>query len=182
MDVDRWTGVARGDLSNGEWAVLAPLLPAQPVQGRRWRDHRQVINAICWVKRTGSPWWDLPERYGPWKTPYQRFRRWAADTRQLIPLLDQVRVATPGPGRPRMRPNSLTGDRAYSSRANRKALRGKHIITTIRGPAIRSPTGCAKAATAVGHPRSTRPYTSAVTRSTSSKCSTGSAPYPTALT
>jgi transposase len=38
-----------------------------------------VINAICWVKRTGSPWRDLPERYGPWKTPYQRFRRWAAD-------------------------------------------------------------------------------------------------------
>ena len=57
----------------------APLLPAQPVQGRRWRDHRQVINTICWVKRTSSPWRDLPERYGPWKTPYQRFRRWAAD-------------------------------------------------------------------------------------------------------
>jgi transposase len=71
--------VARGDLTNQEWAVLAPLLPAQPVQGRRWRDHRQVINAICWVKRTGSPWRDLPERYGPWKTSYQRFRRWAAD-------------------------------------------------------------------------------------------------------
>ena len=72
-------GVARGDLTNEEWAVLAPLLPAHPVQGRRWRDHRQVINAICWVKRTGSPWRALPERYGPWKTPYQRFRRWAAD-------------------------------------------------------------------------------------------------------
>ena len=71
--------MARGDLSNDEWAVLAPLLPAQPVRGGQWRDHRQVINAICWVKRTGSPWRDLPERYGPWKTAYQRFRRWAAD-------------------------------------------------------------------------------------------------------
>ena len=59
--------------------MLAPLLPAQPSRGGQWRDHRQVINAICWVKRTGSPWRDLPERYGPWKTPYQRFRRWAAD-------------------------------------------------------------------------------------------------------
>ena len=59
--------------------MLAPPLPAQPVRGGRWRDHRQVINAICWVKRTGSPWRDLPKRYGPWKTPYQRFRRWAAD-------------------------------------------------------------------------------------------------------
>jgi transposase len=58
----------------------------------------------------------------------------AADTRQLIPLLDQVRVATPGPGRPRKRPNSLTGDRAYSSRANRQALRDKRITATIPQP------------------------------------------------
>jgi transposase len=71
--------VARGDLSNEEWAVLAPLLPAQPERGGPWRDHRQVLNAICWVKRTGSPWRDLPERYGPWQTAYQRFRRWAND-------------------------------------------------------------------------------------------------------
>jgi transposase len=71
--------VARFDLSDAEWAVLAPLLPQQPVRGGKWRDHRQVVNGICWVKRTGSPWRDLPERYGPWKTVYQRFRRWAAD-------------------------------------------------------------------------------------------------------
>lgn len=71
--------MARGDLTSGEWAVLAPLLPELDRRGGRWRDHRQVINAICWVKRTGSPWRDLPDRYGPWKTPYQRFRRWAAD-------------------------------------------------------------------------------------------------------
>src|SRR5687768_1743110 len=72
--------MARGDLSNAEWAVLEPLLPAQPARGGQWRDHRQVVNAICWIiKRTGSPWRDLPERYGPWKTAYQRFRRWAAD-------------------------------------------------------------------------------------------------------
>jgi transposase len=43
------------------------------------RDDRQVINGIAWVKRTGAPWRDLPERYGPWKTCYERFRMWAAD-------------------------------------------------------------------------------------------------------
>lgn len=59
--------------------MLAPLLPVQPERGGPWRDHRQVVNAICWVKRTGSPWRDLPERYGPWQTAYQRFRRWAND-------------------------------------------------------------------------------------------------------
>jgi transposase len=43
-------------------------------------------------------------------------------------------VATPGPGRPRQRPTSLTGDKAYSSRANRQALRDKHITTVIPQP------------------------------------------------
>lgn len=71
--------MARFDLSDREWAILEPLLPEQPVRGGRWRDHRQVVNGICWVKRTGSPWRDCPDRYGPWKTVYQRFRRWARD-------------------------------------------------------------------------------------------------------
>ncbi|GAB1644350.1 hypothetical protein KRMM14A1259_48340 [Krasilnikovia sp. MM14-A1259] len=58
-----------------------------------------------------------------------------ADTRQLIPLLDRVRVARPaGIGRPRTRPDSVTGDKAYSSRANRQALRDKRIRTTIPEP------------------------------------------------
>ena len=38
-----------------------------------------MINGICWVKRTGAPWRDLPQRYGPWKTAHERFRRWAED-------------------------------------------------------------------------------------------------------
>jgi transposase len=71
--------VARGELNSEEWPVLEPLLPAQPMRGGQWRDHRQVVNAICWVKRTGSPGRDLPERYGPGKTARQRFTRWAAD-------------------------------------------------------------------------------------------------------
>jgi transposase len=71
--------VARFDLTDAEYAILEPLLPEQPIRGGQWRDHRQVINGICWVKRTGSPWRDLPERYGPWKTVYERFRCWAQD-------------------------------------------------------------------------------------------------------
>jgi transposase len=38
-----------------------------------------VINGILWVLATGSPWRDLPERYGPWPTCYERFSRWAQD-------------------------------------------------------------------------------------------------------
>ena len=56
----------------------------------------------------------------------------AADTRQLVPLLDQIWVPRPsGVGRPRQRPDSLTGDKAYSSRANRQHLRDKRITTVI---------------------------------------------------
>ena len=35
-----------------------------------------MVNAILWRLRTGTPWRDLPERYGPWQTVYSRFRRW----------------------------------------------------------------------------------------------------------
>ena len=40
-------------------------------------DDRRVINGIFYVLRTGSPWRDLPERYGPYTTVYNRFNRWA---------------------------------------------------------------------------------------------------------
>ena len=67
----------RGDLTNEQWDRLAPHLPPQrPVTGRPARDHRTVLNGILWVLRTGAPWRDLPERYGPWQTCYSRFRRW----------------------------------------------------------------------------------------------------------
>jgi transposase len=212
----------RFEITDDEWERLAPLLPStRPQRGGRWRDHRQVLNGIVFRVRTGIPWRDLLERYGPWQTVYKRFARWqadgtlgagrglltrpgrcrrraglaragrlhrgpgppagrwrqeranapiqarrqqalgrsrgglttklhticdgrgrnlttqltpgqAADTRQLVGLVDAVRVARPsGRGRPRKRLDHLTGDRAYSSRANRRALRARHIPHTI---------------------------------------------------
>lgn len=47
--------------------------------GRPVRDRRQVVNGILWKLSTGAAWRDLPERYGPWKTIYERFRHWSAD-------------------------------------------------------------------------------------------------------
>jgi transposase len=55
-----------------------------------------------------------------------------ADTCQLVGLVDAVRVARPGGrGRPRQHPDHPTGDKAYSSRANRAALRARRIPHTI---------------------------------------------------
>jgi transposase len=67
----------RGDLSEAQWARLQPLLPPQkaPV-GKPAHDHRRILNGILWKLRTGAPWRDLPERYGPWSTVACRFRRW----------------------------------------------------------------------------------------------------------
>ena len=56
----------RKELTEEQWRKIAPLLPPQkPRRGRPARDHRVVVNAILWVLRTGAPWRDLPERYGP---------------------------------------------------------------------------------------------------------------------
>jgi transposase len=70
----------RHDLTDEEWALLEPLLPTQtPRRSRPWKDHRTVVNGVLWRTRTGSPWRDLPESYGCWKTVYNRHRRWSAD-------------------------------------------------------------------------------------------------------
>ena len=67
----------RHELTDEQFARLAPLLPPErPATGRPNKDHRTVLNGILFRLRTGVPWRDLPERYGPWQTVYSRFRRW----------------------------------------------------------------------------------------------------------
>jgi transposase len=65
----------RYELSDFEWSVIAPLLPNKP-RGVPRVDDRRVLNGIYWRLRTGSPWADVPERYGPYTTCYNRFVRW----------------------------------------------------------------------------------------------------------
>jgi transposase len=88
MDEDR---LKRHDLTDAEWTRLEPLLPRQPRQGHRWKDHRLVIGGIFFRTRTGCPWRDLPDRFGNWKTVYNRHRRWSGDgTWEMI--LDRLRA------------------------------------------------------------------------------------------
>lgn len=67
----------RGDLTEAQWNRLQRLLPPEkPATGRPSHDHRQTINGILWILRTGAPWRDLPEGYGAWQTVSGRFYRW----------------------------------------------------------------------------------------------------------
>ncbi|MEV6807484.1 IS5 family transposase [Streptomyces sp. NPDC051132] len=69
-----------GDLTNGQWARLEPLLPQgiKPGRPQVWT-RRQLIDGIRWRIRTGAPWRDVPERYGPGDWVYDLFRRWQRD-------------------------------------------------------------------------------------------------------
>lgn len=64
-------------MDDATWDLIAPFLP--PENGRRGRpaiDNRLVLEGIFWVARTGSPWRDMPERFGHWNTVWRRFARW----------------------------------------------------------------------------------------------------------
>ena len=70
----------RHELSDQQWAAVEPLIPDQPAKtGRRRRSVREMLNGILWILRTGAPWRDLPERFGPWQTVYDYFSRWRRD-------------------------------------------------------------------------------------------------------
>ena len=64
----------RYELSDFEWSIIEPLLPNKP-RGVPRSDDRKVLNGIYWRLRTGSPWAEIPERYGPSTTCYNRFVR-----------------------------------------------------------------------------------------------------------
>ena len=67
----------RHELTDEQWARLQPLLPPQKQRiGRPAKDHRTIVNGMLWIDKTGAPWRDIPERYGPWQTVATRFYRW----------------------------------------------------------------------------------------------------------
>jgi transposase len=87
----------RHELTDEQWARLAPLLPPQKAAtGRPARDHRQMLNAMLWLHATGAQWRDLPERSGPWQSVATRFYRWVAQgvwQRVLAALQRQAEAA-----------------------------------------------------------------------------------------
>ena len=65
-------------LRDDQWERISHMLPGKPTDpGRTAVDNRQFVEAVLWVLRTGSPWRDLPERFGCWNSVYRRFSRWS---------------------------------------------------------------------------------------------------------
>ena len=71
--------VRRHELTDAEWARVAPLLPPVETKGTYYKDHRLVLNGMLYRLCTGCGWRDLPERYGPWPTVASRLRRWTRE-------------------------------------------------------------------------------------------------------
>jgi transposase len=71
--------MSRHSLSDAEYEIIHPLLPLERsgMKGRPFKAHRLILNGIFWILSAGSPWRDLPEELGPWKTVYNRFRCWS---------------------------------------------------------------------------------------------------------
>jgi transposase len=67
----------RHELTDEQWALVESHVPLSTARtGRPARDRRTLLNGIFWILGTGAPWRDLPERFGPWQTVYDHFRKW----------------------------------------------------------------------------------------------------------
>jgi transposase len=64
-------------LTESDWSRLEPLVRRTPGPGRPGRPDREMVEAMLWILRTGAPWRDLPDEYGPWESVYTRFSRWS---------------------------------------------------------------------------------------------------------
>ena len=68
----------RHEIADEHWGRIKDFLPGQAGDpGVTAKDNRLFINAVLWIAKTGAPWRDLPERFGPWQTIYNRHRRWS---------------------------------------------------------------------------------------------------------
>jgi transposase len=136
-------GMNRGDLTTTQWERLQPLLPPQkPKTGRPAVDHRRILNGILWILRTGAPWRDLPERYGPWRTVASRFYRW-----QRAGIWAQLLAAVPAPADA---DGQMNGDVHFIDGTMIRAH--QHAAGATKGPQRPKPSA---AAGAVSVPKST---------------------------
>jgi putative transposase len=114
----------RKQLDDRQWAKVEAFLDSERGAGRPPKDNRLFVEGVLWLQRTGVPWRDLPDAFGPWSTVFNRFDRWSKNgkwARLLLSLqsdidnewssLDATIVrahqhAAGGKGGPRRRPSA----------------------------------------------------------------------------
>jgi transposase len=123
--------MSRYDLTDFEWRVIEPLLPNK-TRGVPRVDDRRVLNGIFWVLRSGAPWRDLPEHYGPRTTCYNRFVRWRKAS-VWKRLMDAITAAHDGD----IQMIDSTSVRAHQQAAT--ARRGVQITVSVDHAAVSRP-------------------------------------------
>lgn len=78
--------MVRHRLSDEEWSLIEGIFPKPAATGRPPVNPRDMVDGILWRLRTGSPWRDLPEEFGPWKTVYNHYDAWNSNG-----LVDEVK-------------------------------------------------------------------------------------------
>ena len=128
----------RYELTDEDWRRVATHLPPRTTRrgGRGFRDHRQVLDGILWRLHTGAQWREVPERYGPWKTIYNRFARWRDDgTLERIRVTLQLELDDAG-----LIDHGLWLIDGTSVRAGRSAAGARKKGATTATAAVMSPT------------------------------------------
>ena len=71
--------MTRHRLTDEQWELIKDVFPPPAKTGRPPSDRRKIMDGVLWILRTGAPWRDLPEEYGPWGTVWDLFDKWNAD-------------------------------------------------------------------------------------------------------
>jgi transposase len=84
--------MARHKLTDEQWECIECFFKKRARTGRPPANRREVMNAILWIVRTGAPWRDLPEEFGPWQTVYHHFNQWSSNGK-LNKILSHLKQA-----------------------------------------------------------------------------------------
>jgi putative transposase len=131
------------DLTDQQWAIIAPLIPVHTVGRPRIQDMREVLNAIFYLNRSGCQWDMLPHDLPPKSTVHDHFAQWRDDgtwQRILDALRQQVRVAAgrePSPSAgsidsQTVKGTEVGGERGYDG-GKKISGRKRHIIVDTLG-------------------------------------------------
>jgi transposase len=108
---------ARLQLSDAKWAKVQTFLAGDYRVGEPGGDDRNFIEAVLWWRRTGVPWRDLPEEFGPWKTvAFEVTAGHRHDCLSALPVIARVD------------PNCLLADKAYDSDTIRNELHARDAV------------------------------------------------------